>query len=152
LRAPLSGDISLGDVLNLAPFGNTLATFELKGADLAAALESGVSKYHSDSGSGRFPQVAGVRFNFDPTQPAGQWVSNVRVQTADGYASLDPNQVYRVVSIDYLRQGGDGYTIFQTNAINPYDFGPPLDESVEDYIKMLQGITDQNLISGRIIQ
>ena len=151
LRAGLSGQISIGNVLEVLPYGNTIATFELKGADLLSALESGVSLYHAESGTGRFPQVAGIRFSFDPNQPVGQRVSNVEVKTAGGYVPLDPAKVYRIVTNDYLRGGGDGYTIFKDNAINPYDFGPDLASSVQDYIKLLGTITEQNLAAGRIV-
>jgi 5'-nucleotidase len=150
LRAPLSGQISVGGVLEVLPFGNTIATFEITGAHLSEALESGLSRFMADSGSGRFPQVAGIHYTFSPQRPAGERLISVEVYDGSGYAPLDRTQIYRVVSIDYLRSGGDGYTILRDHAIHPYDFGPPLDEAVQDYVKMLGTINTQNLVSGRI--
>jgi 5'-nucleotidase / UDP-sugar diphosphatase len=65
LRAGLpAGPVSLGDLLTVMPFGNTVATVLLRGADLMAALENGLSR--APAPSGRFPQVAGLRFRWDP--------------------------------------------------------------------------------------
>ncbi|MBO6734715.1 MAG: 5'-nucleotidase C-terminal domain-containing protein, partial [Roseitalea sp.] len=45
LRASIdSGQITMGEVLTVLPFQNTLATFELKGADVVASIESGLSQ------------------------------------------------------------------------------------------------------------
>ena len=51
-----AGTVTMGDVLTVLPFQNTVATFQIKGADLVAALENGVSKV--EEGAGRFAQVA----------------------------------------------------------------------------------------------
>jgi 5'-nucleotidase len=149
-RAPLTGTISVGDVLEVLPFGNTIATFDITGTYLLAALESGLSRVGTNSGTGRFPQVAGLRFAFDPWKPAGSRLISVEVKTQSGYSPLNPQQVYRVVTNDYMRSGGDGYTIFRDKAIHPYDFGPALDEAMQDYIKKLGIINPEDLVSGRI--
>ena len=66
LRAAIdAGPITMGEVLTVLPFQNTLATFELTGDEIVAALESGVSQVEDDKG--RFPQVAGLRFTWDAT-------------------------------------------------------------------------------------
>ena len=70
LRAPLmTGPISMGDVLETLPFGNAIATFELKGEYVKAALENGASRYPSANGG--FAQVAGMRYVIDPAQAVG---------------------------------------------------------------------------------
>ena len=46
-----------------------LAVVEVTGRQLLAALENGVSQYPKHEG--RFPQVSGIRFSFDPSQPVG---------------------------------------------------------------------------------
>lgn len=58
LRASIeAGTVTMGDVLSVLPFQNTLSTFQLKGADVIAALENGASQI--EGGAGRFAQVAG---------------------------------------------------------------------------------------------
>jgi 5'-nucleotidase/UDP-sugar diphosphatase len=54
------GNITMGNVLEALPFGNTITRVELTGQQLIEALESGVSKAEQEEG--RFPQVAGMRF------------------------------------------------------------------------------------------
>ena len=150
LRAPLDESISVGDILDVLPFGNTVATFEITGSYLISALEIGLSKYGASSGTGRFPQVAGLRYSFNPNMPIGSRLINVELKTETGFLPLNPLLIYRVATNDYVRTGGDGYTIFKDYAIHPYDYGPALDETVQDYIEELGIIHSQDIITGRI--
>ncbi|MDQ7037567.1 MAG: 5'-nucleotidase C-terminal domain-containing protein [Anaerolineae bacterium] len=47
---------------------------------------------------------------------------------------IDPDAIYSVVTNDFMRNGGDGYAVLAEDAIDPYDFGKPLDQIVADYI------------------
>lgn len=133
LRAGLSGgQVTYGDVLTVLPFGNTVAVMGLRGADLVAALENGLSQ--GAGTAGRFPQVAGLRFIWDPAAPAGNRVRRVEVAQGAAFVALDPGRVYRVVTNDFMRRGGDGYTMFRDRALDPYDTGPILDEVVAEAI------------------
>ena len=132
-----AGDISTGSVLEVLPFSNNIATLKLTGADLLAALENGVSRAESpdNAGTGRFPQVSGLRFSWDATKPVGERIVSAEVQNDDGsYSPLVPAAVYHVATLTFLRQGGDDYAIFADKAIDPYDFGPSLTETIADYI------------------
>ena len=134
LRASIdAGEITMGEVLTVLPFQNTLSTFRLSGADVVAALENGVSQV--EKGAGRFPQVAGLKFTFDAKAPVGARISDVMVADGKGgWVPLDPEGLYGVVSNNYMRSGGDGYAVLATDAIDPYDYGPPLDQVVADYL------------------
>jgi 5'-nucleotidase len=133
LRAGLpDGQVTIGDVLTVLPFGNTVAVMGLRGADMLAAIEHGLSQ--GAGTAGRFPQVAGIRFAWDPTAPPGGRVRGVQVAQGSGFAPLDPGRVYRVVTNDFMRKGGDGYVMFRDRALDPYDTGPVLDEVVADAI------------------
>jgi 5'-nucleotidase len=140
IRADIDeGEVTLGEVLTVLPFGNLLAIVELRGADVIAALELGVSSITvtpegviaRDGAAGRFPQVSGIAYTFDPTQEVGSRIVSVTLE--DGSA-LDPEAVYTVVTNDFMRRGGDGYVMFAENAISFYDFGKPLDQVLADYI------------------
>ncbi|SHF36355.1 5'-nucleotidase [Loktanella atrilutea] len=122
-----AGEVTKGEVLTVLPFQNTLSTFEVPGQVLLEALENGVSEM--EEGGGRFPQVAGMTFTVDPAAEVGSRISDVMV---DG-APLDPAATYGVVSNNFVRNGGDGYKMFQS-AANAYDFGPDLADVVADYI------------------
>ncbi|OCJ37967.1 5'-nucleotidase C-terminal domain-containing protein [Agrobacterium tumefaciens] len=127
-----SGDVSMGEVLTVLPFQNTVATFQLKGEDIRAALENGVSQI--DDGAGRFMQVSGMKYSFDRSKPASNRVTAVEVKEGDAFVPLDPAKTYTVAANNYVRTGGDGFKVFATKAINAYDFGPNLEEAVAAYI------------------
>ncbi|MGC1503117.1 MAG: bifunctional metallophosphatase/5'-nucleotidase [Sulfitobacter sp.] len=128
IRASIdAGEVTMGEMLTVLPFQNTLSTFQVTGAVLVAALENGVSQV--EEGAGRFPQVAGMTFAFDGKLEAGSRVSDVMV----GGAPIDLAKVYGVVSNNYVRNGGDGYDMFKT-AANAYDFGPDLADVTAEYI------------------
>lgn len=133
LRSSIDGgDVSMGEVLTVLPFQNTVATFQLKGEDIRAALENGVSQI--DDGAGRFMQVSGMKYSFDRSKPAGSRVVSVEVKEGDAFVPLDPAKTYIVAANNYVRTGGDGFKVFATKAINAYDFGPNLEEAVAAYI------------------
>ncbi|MBV0912696.1 bifunctional metallophosphatase/5'-nucleotidase [Anianabacter salinae] len=128
LRASIdAGEVTMGEVLTVLPFQNTLSTFQVSGESLVEALENGVSQV--EEGAGRFPQVSGMSFAFDPTAEPGSRVSDVMV---DG-APIDPAATYGVVSNNYVRNGGDGYRMF-VDAMNAYDFGPDLADVTAEYL------------------
>ncbi|MDZ7873617.1 MAG: 5'-nucleotidase C-terminal domain-containing protein [Rhizobium sp.] len=133
LRASIdAGTVTMGEVLTVLPFQNTLASFQLKGSDIVAALENGVSQV--EEAAGRFPQVSGLKFTADLTKPAGSRISTVEVKEGDAFVALDPEKVYGVATNNYMRTGGDGYGVFESGGQNAYDFGPGLETVVADYI------------------
>ena len=127
-----AGEVTMGEVLTVLPFQNTLSTFEAKGSTIIAALENGLSQI--EEGAGRFAQVAGMRYTYDPAAPAGARLTSVEVKTIEGWAPIDPEAVYGVVTNNYVRGGGDGYKMFATDAMNVYDFGPDLADVVAEYL------------------
>lgn len=152
IRASIpAGEISRGNVLEVLPFGNTISTFQLTGSDVVAALENGVSRAENpdNEGTGRFAQVSGLRYTWNPEQPVGSRIVSVEVKNADGsYSPIDPNATYNVAANNFMRTGGDDYTVFAENAIDPYDFGDPLDEAVADYIAANSPVAPE--VEGRI--
>ena len=150
LRASIeSGEVSMGDVLSVLPFQNTLATMQLSGAGVIAALENGVSQ--AEDGAGRFPQVSGLRFTWDASVAANEGrVVEVLVNDGGNWVPIDPDAIYGVVTNNYMRSGGDGYKIFATEGMNAYDYGPSLENVVADY--MAAGGAYTPYTDGRISQ
>ncbi|MBB4186030.1 5'-nucleotidase C-terminal domain-containing protein [Sinorhizobium terangae] len=133
LRASIdAGDVTMGEAITVLPFQNTLATFQLKGADIRAALENGLSQV--EEGGGRFPQVAGMKFSFDRSKPAGSRLVSVEVKEGETFVPLDPEKTYSLVSNNFMRGGGDGYAVFKTKGENAYDYGPGLETVLADYL------------------
>jgi 5'-nucleotidase/UDP-sugar diphosphatase len=133
LRASIDGgEVTQGEVITVLPFQNTLATFQLTGADVVKALENGVSQI--DQGAGRFAQVAGLKYSFDVSKPVGSRVSDVQVKDGDNFVAIDPAKTYGVATNNFMRAGGDGYSIFETAGKNAYDFGPDLADVTVGYL------------------
>ena len=147
LRASIgAGKVTMGDVLTVLPFQNTLSTFEAKGATVVAALENGASQL--EEGAGRFTQVAGLKYTLDPAAPAGSRISDVLVLKDGAWAAIDPETVYGVVTNNYVRQGGDGYKMFDAEGMNAYDYGPDLADVTAEYLAKVGPYTPA--LDGRI--
>ncbi|MBR0267922.1 MAG: bifunctional metallophosphatase/5'-nucleotidase [Clostridia bacterium] len=119
-----AGDLTLGAILKVHPFGNSLTVIEVSGQQVLDALEWSV---HSMPGEfGGFNQVSGITFELDCTIESpvivdenGMFASvdaskerRVRNVLVGGEA-LDPAKTYTLASVDYqLLNKGDGYTMF----------------------------------------
>jgi len=98
-------DVTLGDALTVFPFGNYIATTKMTGGDVWKAIENGVSQYPT---AGRFPQISGFKFTFDPTKTVGSRVTSIK--TLDGNEIPKDNSVeFTVATVDFMVSGGDGY-------------------------------------------
>jgi 5'-nucleotidase len=129
IRASIDeGEVTMGEVLTVLPFQNTLSTFRVPGQAILDALENGVSQV--EEGAGRFPQVAGMAFTWDASAEPGSRI----VEATVGGEPLDPAATYGVVSNNYVRGGGDGYAMFESEATDVYDFGPDLADVVAEHM------------------
>ncbi|MCX6646740.1 MAG: bifunctional metallophosphatase/5'-nucleotidase [bacterium] len=146
-----AGDITYANVLEVLPFGDTLAYFQLKGSDVRDLLEYGVSRAEDpqNEGTGRFLQTSGMRYTWDPSKDVGSRITDIEVADPEGnFAPLDDNAIYKIVTLLYIREGGDGYTILQERAIEPYDFGRVIADILVDYLHEFSPISPTT--DGRI--
>lgn len=142
IRASIdAGNVTMGEVLTVLPFQNTLSTFRISGETLVAALENGVSQV--EEVKGRFPQVAGLTFTFDASAEVGSRVSDVMV----GGMAVDMAKMYGAVSNNYVRNGGDGYKMFR-DAEDAYDYGPDLADVTAEFLAEMGPYTPY--LDGRI--
>ena len=131
------------DILTELPFGNVTVLMSLSGADLRAALENAVSRVEDKSG--RFAQVSGMRFTYNPAQPKGSRILEVIV----GGKPLDKNRTYTLATTDYLARGGDEYESLKKGKLIVDALGGTLMASqVIDYIAKLGTVAPK--IEGRI--
>ncbi|SDW60691.1 5'-nucleotidase [Ruegeria halocynthiae] len=150
LRASIDpGDVTMGEVLTVLPFQNTLSTFEISGQGVIDALENGVSQV--EEVKGRFPQVAGMTFTWDPSvAPNEGRVTEILVAKDGGFEPIDPAATYLVVTNNYVRNGGDGYSVFSGDDKNAYDYGPDLADVTAEYLA--ENAPYQPYLDGRIKQ
>ena len=130
------------DVLAELPFSNRMVVLPIRGSDLRAALEAGLSR--QPNAFGGFPQVSGMTVRFDPRRPVGQRITSLSV----GGAPLAVNRVYNLATNDYLARGGDGYVTFETATPTlPLDDAPLLANAVMSYLRKLgtvrTGVSDR---------
>jgi len=113
---PPDGSVSQLDVENSLRFNNQLMAFDTTPEGLKAILEHGVASLGSQ---GRFPQLGGVSFSYDPDLPAGSRVSDIAL-VGDGYrVGLFDNGVklasapatLTVVTLNFIANNGDFYPI-----------------------------------------
>ncbi|PVA06651.1 bifunctional metallophosphatase/5'-nucleotidase [Thalassorhabdomicrobium marinisediminis] len=128
IRADIdAGEVTMGEVLTVLPFQNTLSTFQVSGETLKEALENAASQH--EEGAGRFLQVSGMTYAVDLSQEPGSRISDVMI----GGEALDPAKTYGVASNNFVRNGGDGFAMFR-DAENAYDFGPDVADVVAEYL------------------
>ncbi len=146
IRASIpAGDISLGQVIEALPYENYLVVIDLSGEQIITALENGVSQV--EDVAGRFPQVAGLRFTWNPDNPAGNRITSVEVKNGNSYSPIEAAATYRVAINNFLYQGGDGYSVFQ-NGTSYTNAGFIYYEILAEYIKNYSPLAPQ--IEGRI--
>ena len=155
------GKVTVGEVLTVLPFGNTLATAILTGAQLLAALENGVSQVETTAG--RFPQVSGLRFLWNiygkaaTSAAAGSRIVSVDVyepssqlaSSADVLKPLDPARQYLVVTNNFMLTGGDGYTSIAAGT-DKVDTGLIMADVVQEYITARSPVNQGT--DGRILR
>lgn len=101
----LNEEITRRTIATELPYRSTLKVITLSGQQLREAIEFGLSGL--DDQKGPFPQVSGMRFVFNSEKPVGSRVVSIKV----GTKPLVLEKTYRLVTSDYLVDGGDGYTV-----------------------------------------
>ncbi|XP_060807227.1 snake venom 5'-nucleotidase isoform X1 [Amyelois transitella] len=125
-----AGDFTLRDLSTIIPMRDPLVVIEANGSIILELLENAVSKYPSLEG--RFPQVAGISFAFDPSKPPGQRVAAEVVKIGDEYLQLE--QKYRLAVKQYLFNGNDGFTMLpKCKVLVSEDMCPEIGMAVQNH-------------------
>ncbi|KAI5642596.1 calcineurin-like phosphoesterase domain-containing protein [Phthorimaea operculella] len=122
------GEITTEGLLMAVPFENTVQIYDLKGEYLLEALEFSVGTAQNDPSSfqsGRMLQIGGMRNVYNVSKPAGSRVVSALVRCIECdipvYEPLDVNKTYRVVSQNYIGDGGSGFTVLSEKRENKVD-------------------------------
>ena len=104
------GPITVGEVITVLPFGNTLATMELTGAEIKETFEISFKELPRENGG--FLHVSGAKVKYDSSKPVGQRVVSIAYKNADGtYTEIQNDQNYTIATNAFTAKGGDGYTV-----------------------------------------
>ncbi len=98
-----AGKLTYKDVLKVQPFGNTVTTVDLTGAEAMAYLNAAAKM---SVGSGAFPQFAGINLVI-----TGNAVTSAAIKGAP----IDPAKTYRMTVNNFQAAGGDGYPKLTTH-------------------------------------
>lgn len=102
VRAQLpGGDVTLRNLKEIFPFNSKLYMLELKGSDILAALEHGITGQEISR-----IRFSGIKITADLTAPEGKRIRNAVL--TDG-SKLESDKYYSVVTNDFMAEGGDGY-------------------------------------------
>ena len=136
--------LTRGDILTELPFGNVVVKLGLNGAQIWEALENGVSKV--ENGAGRFPQVSGMSFVWNPKAKGGARIVSAKI----GGQPLNKGRTYTVATNNYAAGGGDGYKVFKKGKVLIDASGATLLASmVMSYIKTKGSVSPK--VEGRIV-
>ncbi|MBO4394482.1 MAG: 5'-nucleotidase C-terminal domain-containing protein [Spirochaetales bacterium] len=157
-----AGDVSMKDINNVLPFGNTVTVVYVKGSALLEALEA--STFACPDQLGGFPQISGMNITIDTTKaydagdlyPSSTYhapasIKRVTINDVNG-KPFDPDATYAVVTNDFVAAGGDTYYSFASSNTS-FDTGYMLDDVLCQYIKeVCNGVLDESntKIDGRI--
>ncbi|WP_223254382.1 5'-nucleotidase C-terminal domain-containing protein [Bacillus sp. HNG] len=123
-----AGPITVGEVISVLPFGNTLATMELTGAELKEAFEISLGKYPGENGG--FLHVAGGKVEFDSSKPAGERVVEVYIKDSNNkLVAVNDGTTYIIATNAFTAKGGDGYDVFA----KAYEEGRVTDLGLSDW-------------------
>ena len=158
------GDVTKKNINEVLPFGNTVVTIYITGAELLEALEA--STYCTPDAIGGFPQVSGINYTISTavaydanaeTYPASTYygpksINRVVINSING-KEFKADDTYAVVTNNFVAGGGDTYYAFAA-ATAKFDTGIPLDEVVMEYITAeLKGVIGKQYAApqGRIL-
>ena len=137
------GAVSQLDVENALRFDNRLMAFDTTAAGLKAILEHSVA---AGTNQGRFGQIGGIRFSYDPDLAAGSRILNISLidesgkviarVIENGEAAADAPDVITVSTTNFTANGGDGYPIKENGEnfrflLSDGTLSAPIDEALD---------------------
>ena len=119
LVGKVEGEISQLDIENTIRFNNGLSLLTLTAAQLLEVVEHAIAEAQPGVNTGQFPQVGGLAFSYDVSQPAGARVRSLVITDSNGNPTDvvvqnggvvgDEGRTFRIVTLDFLADGGADY-------------------------------------------
>ncbi|NNE99419.1 MAG: bifunctional metallophosphatase/5'-nucleotidase [Pyrinomonadaceae bacterium] len=99
-----AGAVTVGELISAFPFPNTIVQLQMKGSDLREMFEHGAGLTN-----GILQASKGVEMSYDESKPIGKRVVKVEIKGVP----LDDNKTYKVITSNFLADGGDGFVMFK---------------------------------------
>ena len=123
-----AGDVTYGEAFTVQPFGNTLVTLTLTGAQLHTLLEQQWEGPHARI----LAPSKGFSYTWKASAPVGQKVDPASLRLHG--APVDPAGRYRVTVNNFLAGGGDGFRVLAEGTERR---GGPVDvDALETWLKV----------------
>ncbi len=102
------GNVTYGEAFTVQPFGNSLVTMTLTGAQIDALLEQQATA--GSDGAGRILQISHtLSYTWNASAPNGSKVDIASIMING--VPIDPSASYRVTVNSFLADGGDGFAV-----------------------------------------
>lgn len=132
-----AGDLTKRDIIEILPMLDESVVLELTGSDILAVLENSVSQYPKLEG--RFLQISGIKYRFDPRLPPGERVHKDSVFLLDSMEKLDNERKYTATTKAYLATGKDGFGMLAScNVLVSPENGPLLTTLLRNHFVLLE--------------
>lgn len=152
IRATIEeGPITVGEVMNVLPFGNDPVTGALTGQEIKETFEHSVHlspEYH-----GGYLSVSGMTFKYDSSKESGDRVTEMKVNIDGEFVDIEMDKEYVVTTNEFTAQGGDNFqTLKKVNDEGRFsDIGEIDWEQLRNYlVDELDGVVDPK-VEDRII-
>ncbi|MGA4516718.1 bifunctional metallophosphatase/5'-nucleotidase [Solibacillus silvestris] len=153
IRASINqGPITVGEVIKVLPFGNTLAVMNVTGAELKEAFEISLGSLPGENGG--FLHVSGAKVKYDSSKPKGERVVSIEYKDSDGkYDAIKGNETYKIATNAFTAQGGDGFIPFAKAYAEGRvtDLGLSDWENFREHLVSLKEVGIPTEIEGRIL-
>lgn len=152
IRAEIpAGNVTIGQVMSVLTFGNTLSLVELTGADIKAAFENSVKDAPEEHG--RFLHISGGKLTYDSSKEVGSRVISVQYfdEVTSTYVDLKDDETYVIATNAFTAKGQEGYTTFE----KAYNEGRVTDLGLSDWENLKEHLASLKEIKytpeGRIV-
>jgi len=135
-----AGNITVGDLVSMFPFPNTIVQLEMKGKDIRTTFEHGAGLTN-----GILQASKNVEMAYDESKPIGKRITKLKIKDV----SLDDEKTYKVLTSNFLADGGDGFLMFKKNS-SYKNTGVQILDSMVKYLKKFE--TYEPKIEGRVEQ
>ncbi|MER1987314.1 MAG: 5'-nucleotidase C-terminal domain-containing protein [Solibacillus sp.] len=129
-----AGDVTVGQIITVLPFGNTLALANVTGKELKDTFETSVAKYPQENGG--FLHIAGGKLTFDASKPEGSRVVSLQYydEQTKRYVDLEDTKTYTIATNAFTARGGDGYDVLA----NVYSEGRVKELGLSDWENLME--------------
>lgn len=134
------GDITQGDIINIAPFGNYVVTKAISGEDLLAIIENNFIIEDANNAAysagpdaswpdnnGSYLQIGGIDVVYNPNAEAGSRIVSASIRGE----AIDPEQQYTVATNNFVAESSDYPALAAAEEIHQYN---ACDEILTAYI------------------